>query len=133
MKTCTFFGQSINGNQEKYISEIIRILDREIGDETADILFADIGRCFLIINIFAQNLRLQKTNCTVSLDLLTVRYERSIHIFEPIDRVLQDYLCRKAVDNVLAFASAGVGLVEISRGGNRGKPFVGHCNGYSRE
>ena len=48
MKICAFLGQSIEGNQDKYIAEILRILETEIGDEnTANkdfgILVADLG------------------------------------------------------------------------------------------
>ena len=42
MKICTFFGQSIEGNQDKYIAEILRILETEIGDENAEILIGGI-------------------------------------------------------------------------------------------
>ena len=42
MKICTFFGQSIDGNQDKYITEILRILETEIGDEDAEILIGGI-------------------------------------------------------------------------------------------
>lgn len=42
MKICTFFGQSIDGNQDKYIAEILRILETEIGDEDAEILIGGI-------------------------------------------------------------------------------------------
>lgn len=42
MKICTFLGQSIDGNQDKYIAEILRILETEIGDEEAEILIGGI-------------------------------------------------------------------------------------------
>ena len=42
MKICTFLGQSIEGNQDKYIAEILRILETEIGDEEAEILIGGI-------------------------------------------------------------------------------------------
>ena len=42
MKICAFLGQSIEGNQDKYIAEILRILETEIGDENAEILIGGI-------------------------------------------------------------------------------------------
>ena len=42
MKICAFLGQSIEGNQDKYIAEILRILETEIGDEDAEILIGGI-------------------------------------------------------------------------------------------
>lgn len=42
MKICAFFGRHIAGNQDKYIAEILRILNETIGEERAEILFGDI-------------------------------------------------------------------------------------------
>lgn len=42
MKICAFLGQSIEGNQDKYIAEILRILETEIGDEDVEILIGGI-------------------------------------------------------------------------------------------
>ena len=42
MKTCTFFGQNFKGSQDKYIAEILRLLDKEIGEEKAEILIGSI-------------------------------------------------------------------------------------------
>lgn len=58
---------------------------------------------------------------------------RLIHIFKAIYRILQYDLRGEAIDDVLSFAAAGVGFVEVARGGNGGKSFVGHCHGNARE
>ena len=42
MKICTFFGQSIIGNQDKYIADILRILDKEIGEDNVKFLIGGI-------------------------------------------------------------------------------------------
>ena len=42
MKTCIFFGQSINDSQDNYIAEILRLLEKEIGEQKAEILIGSI-------------------------------------------------------------------------------------------